>query len=349
MSKDSGFLCPVPILHHSHVQMAHGGGGRLMHDLIESVFAQAFGNEWLAARHDGAVGTPPPGRLAMTTDSYVVSPLFFRGGDIGRLAICGTLNDLAMCGAAPYWLSAGFIIEEGCEIEILRRIAHSMAETARRAGVPIVTGDTKVVDRGRGDGVYINTAGIGVIVHDQVIGPASVRPGDAIILSGDIGRHGIAVLSERESLRFESPIESDCADLSPAVRSLMSAGIAIHCLRDLTRGGLGCALVEIAAGAGVSMTLDEVAIPVSQPVAAACEILGLDPLYIANEGRFIAILPESETERALAVLREDSNCSQAVVIGQVASGHAGLVTMTSRLGTSRVIDMPSGELLPRIC
>lgn len=341
--------CPAPILSHRKIMLAHGGGGRLMHDLIESLFLEAFANEWLSVRHDGAVAEAPEGRLAITTDSYVVQPLFFPGGDIGRLAVCGTLNDLAMCGARPLWLSTGFILEEGLEVEMLRRIVGSMADTARSAGVPIVTGDTKVVDRGRGDGVYINTTGIGVLEHQQRIGPASVAPDDVVIVSGDIGRHGIAVLTAREGLQFEGAIESDCADLSGVVLSLLQSSVKVHCLRDLTRGGLAAALTEIAEAAAVSVLIEESAIPVSASVVGACEVLGLDPLHIANEGRFIAIVPESAVPAVLSILRGVSVGREAAVIGRVNSGHPGRVSMIGRLGTSRIIDMPTGELLPRIC
>jgi len=288
----ANYSCPAPLTGHAEIQIAHGGGGRLTQQLIERIFGPAFDNPALNARHDGAVLAAPAGaRLAFTTDSHVVSPLFFPGGDIGRLAVYGTVNDLAMCGARPRWLSAGFILEEGLPVATLERIVAAMAEAARKAGVQIVTGDTKVVERGKGDGLYVNMAGIGWVEHDRVIAPASVRPGDVVLLSGDIGRHGMAILALREGLAFESSIESDCAPLWPAVEALFAAGVEVHCLRDLTRGGLATAVIEIAETAGRAVALEEAAVPVCEPVRGACEILGLDPLYVANEGRFVAFVP----------------------------------------------------------
>jgi hydrogenase expression/formation protein HypE len=336
--------------------MAHGGGGRLMHQLIENVFLSAFSNPLLLRRHDGAVLDVPhdvadasPARIAFSTDSYVVRPLFFPGGDIGTLAVNGTVNDLAMCGARPLVLSAAFILEGGFPIEDLRRIVASMRAAARDSCVDLVTGDTKVVDKGKGDGVFINTAGIGVLEHGQAIAPAHVRPGDQILVSGDIGRHGIAILAARESLGFETRIESDCAPLAAPVLDLLAAGVAVHCLRDLTRGGLGAALVEIAEAAQLRLTLGEAAIPVREDVAGACEILGLDPLYVANEGRFTAFVAEADAERALDILRRHAVSQGARLVGAVGDATDGLVTMKNRLGPTRVIDLPSGEQLPRIC
>ncbi|HUL54402.1 MAG TPA: hydrogenase expression/formation protein HypE [Opitutaceae bacterium] len=344
------YSCPAPLSGHTEIQIAHGGGGRLTQELIERIFGPAFANAALDARHDGAVlAAPAGGRLAFTTDSHVVSPLFFPGGDIGRLAVYGTVNDLAMCGAAPRWLSAGFILEEGLPVATLERVVASMAAAARTAGVPIVTGDTKVVERGKGDGVYINTAGVGTIAHAQVIGPASVRPGDVVLLSGDIGRHGMAILAQREGLAFESPIESDCATLWPAVHALLAAGVTVHCLRDLTRGGLATAVIEIAETAGVAMALEEAAVPVCEPVRGACEILGLDPLYVANEGRMVAVVPPGGAEAALAVLARAAPGGPPVRIGEVRGGPAGEVTLRSVVGVERILDRLSGEQLPRIC
>jgi hydrogenase expression/formation protein HypE len=322
----------------------------LTNRLIDSLFGASFANPALDHRGDGAALTLPSGaRLAFTTDSYVVHPLFFPGGDIGTLAVNGTVNDLAMCGAHPRWLSCGFILEEGVAIETVKAIVKSMADAAADAGVMLVTGDTKVVDKGKGDGVYVNTAGIGTIEHDQAIQPISIRPGDAVILSGDIGRHGMAIMAVREGLEFESTIESDCAPLWPAVSALIDAGISLHCLRDITRGGLATALCELAEKAGVSIAIDESAIPVREDVRGACEILGLDPMYVANEGRFIAFIGAADVERALSLLRSVAVSTEALTIGTVASDQPGLVTMRSLIGTERIIDMLSGEQLPRIC
>lgn len=343
------FLCPIPIEQYPYVLLAHGGGGRLTHQLIEKMFLPAFGNSMLGARHDGAIFDLPFRKLAFTTDSYVVQPLFFPGGDIGTLAVNGTVNDLAMCGARPLYLSAGFILEEGLPMDTLWRIVQSMKLAAEQAGVQFVTGDTKVVDRGKGDGVFINTAGIGVVESRDAISPASVKPGDAILLSGDIGRHGIAIMAVREGLEFESTIESDCAALSGIVMALLEGGIEVHCLRDLTRGGLASALIEIAEAARLHFEIEETAIPMLEDVRGACEILGFDPLYVANEGRFISFLPAHEAERALQLMRGHPLGAQARIIGAVSDGSPGLVTMRSRIGATRIVDMLSGEQLPRIC
>jgi len=348
-SLDFSAACPVPFGNQDHVTLAHGGGGRMMHALLERVVLPAFGNQPLPSRHDGAVLDPGKGRLAFTTDSYVVNPLFFPGGDIGTLAVTGTVNDLVMCGARPLALSAGFILEEGLPLATLERVVASMACTAEAAGVAIVTGDTKVVDRGKGDGLYVNTAGIGVIEHDRVISPSRVRPGDAILLSGDVGRHGIAIMAVREGLHFERTIATDCAPLAAPVLALFAAGIEVHCLRDLTRGGLATSLIEIAESSRLHATVDEDRIPVEEIVAGASEILGLDPLYLANEGRFVAFVPEAQAEAALAVLREHEVSAQAARIGAVDEAPAALVSLRSRIGTKRILDMLSGEQLPRIC
>lgn len=341
--------CPTPIGRYDRVMLAHGGGGRLTQQLLDQVFLPAFQNPALALRHDGARLVVGGARLAFTTDSYVVRPLFFPGGDIGKLAVTGTVNDLAMCGARPIYLSAGFILEEGLPLDTLRHVVGSMQAAAAASGVQLVTGDTKVVDRGRGDGLYLNTAGIGVIEHQQVIAPRVVQAGDIVLLSGDIGRHGIAIMAVREGLEFESVIESDCAPLVAPVLALLGAGVSVHCLRDLTRGGLASAVIEIAETAGVQVDLDERAIPVREDVQAACEILGLDPLYVANEGRCVAFVPAADYERALAILRTDPVSAGATVIGSVCAGDPGLVTLTSRLGVRRIVDRLSGEQLPRIC
>jgi hydrogenase expression/formation protein HypE len=341
--------CPLPLSNQDHVTLAHGGGGRMMHTLLERVVLSAFGNQPLASRHDGAVLETGKGRIAFTTDSYVVHPLFFPGGDIGTLAVTGTVNDLAMCGARPLALSAGFILEEGLPIATLERVVASMARTAKAASVDIVTGDTKVVDRGKGDGIFVNTAGVGVIEHGLAIAPSSVRPGDAILLSGDVGRHGVAIMAVREGLQFESTIETDCAPLAAPVLALLAAGIEVHCLRDLTRGGLATSVIEIAESSRLHVDIDEDAIAVEENVRGACEILGLDPLYLANEGRFVTFVPAAQAEPALAILRGHAVSAQAARIGIVSETPAALVTLKSRIGTKRILDMHSGEQLPRIC
>lgn len=357
MEKDFTLSCPIPISDYPTVLLAHGGGGKLMHQLIEKIFGSAFQNPYLDERHDGATLTlhPLPSReragvrVVFTTDSYVVRPLFFPGGDIGTLAVNGTVNDLAMCGARPLYLSAGFILEEGLPMETLWRVVQSMKQAAEAAKVQIVTGDTKVVDKGKGDGIFINTAGIGIIEHSLRIAPQSIQAGDALLLSGDLGRHGIAIMAVREGLSFESAIASDCAPLADLVMELLDAQIEIHCLRDLTRGGLASALNEIAQTATVTISIDESAIPVREDVQGACEILGLDPLYVANEGRFVAFVAPADAERALDILRADPLGEQAALIGQVTQEAAGLVTLKSRIGAQRILDMLSGEQLPRIC
>jgi hydrogenase expression/formation protein HypE len=320
-----------------------------MHQLLERVFLPAFDNPLLATRHDGAVLNVSGVRLAFTTDSYVVHPLFFPGGDIGTLAVYGTVNDLAMCGARPVFLSAGFVLEEGFPLETLRRVVQSMRQAAEIAGVQLVSGDTKVVDRGKGDGVFINTSGIGVIEHPLTIGPRSVRPDDAILLNGDLGRHGIAIIMVREGLELEGDIQSDCASLAGLVMELIARGIEIHCLRDLTRGGLASALVEIAETARLQTQIDENAVPVREDVQGACEILGFDPLYVANEGRFVALVPAAQAEQALMVMRAHPLGSEACVIGAVQPNDSGLVLLRSKIGAIRILDMLSGEQLPRIC
>ena len=345
----AGFYCPIPIEQYPRVMLAHGGGGRLMHQLIEKMFLPMFHSPRLETRHDGALLEAGSARLAFTTDSYVVRPLFFPGGDIGSLAINGTVNDLAMCGARPLWLSAAFILEEGLPMETLWRVVQSMKAAAEEARVELVTGDTKVVDRGKGDGIFITTAGIGILHHSLVIAPSSVQTGDTVILSGEIGRHGMAIMAAREGLAFESTIESDCAPLSRPVLALLDAGIELHCLRDLTRGGLASSLVEIAEASAHHILIREPAIPVPENVCGACEILGFDPLYVANEGRFVCFVHPRDAERTLALLRGDPVCSQAQIIGEVTDGAAGMVTMRTRIGSTRVVDMLSGEQLPRIC
>ena len=333
----------------SRIQLSHGGGGRMMHKLVDGLFLSAFASEADTEKHDGAVVELPPGRLAFTTDSYVVDPLFFPGGDIGTLAVYGTINDLAMCGARPFCLSAGFILEEGLPIEILQRVVKSMTRAADRAKVKIVTGDTKVVERGKCDKLFINTAGVGVLEHELAISPRQVNQGDVIILSGDIGRHGVAIMAQREGFKFESAVESDCAPLSSMVLSLIDAGIQIHCLRDLTRGGLASALVEITETARLGVEIDEAAIPITEAVRGACELLGIDPLYMANEGRMIVFIPPDDTERTRKIMQEHAIGMEAVVIGEVKDDCRALVTLKTRIGSHRIVDMFSGEQLPRIC
>ena len=345
----NSFVCPIPIEQYPNVLLAHGGGGRLTHQLIEKMFLPAFGNSMLGARHDGAIIEMPSRKLAFTTDSYVVHPLFFPGGDIGALAVNGTVNDLAMCGARPLYLSAGFIIEEGLSMDTLWRVVQSMKQAAEHANVQLVTGDTKVVDRGKGDGIFISTAGIGAIESMGTISPSNVKPGDAILLNGDIGRHGIAIMAVREGLEFESTIESDCAALNGIVLDMLAGGFEVHCLRDLTRGGLASSLIEIAEAARLHFEIEETAIPMLEDVQAACEILGFDPLYVANEGRFISFLPAREAEQALQQMRAHPLGAQARIIGTVSDDDSGLVTLRSRIGATRIVDMLSGEQLPRIC
>ncbi|MBN2508515.1 MAG: hydrogenase expression/formation protein HypE [Verrucomicrobia bacterium] len=341
--------CPLPIQQYPQVLLAHGGGGRLMHELLGKIFFQAFDNPALNVQHDAAVLACPSPRLAFTTDSYTVRPLFFPGGDIGSLAVHGTVNDLAMSGARPLYLSAGFILEEGLPMDTLWRVVSSMRDAARACGVAIVTGDTKVVDKGKGDGVFVNTAGIGAVEHSGTIAPPSVRPGDGILVNGDVGRHGMAIMAVREGLEFQSAIQSDSAPVHDLVLALLRAGIDIHCLRDLTRGGLASALNEIAEGAGCRLQIDEPRVPVRDDVRAACEILGLDPLHSACEGRFAAFVAEADTDRALALMRAHRSGEGAARIGHVAGAGEPIVLMKSAIGASRILDMPSGEQLPRIC
>ena len=351
MSEEMEFRlsCPVPISEYPKVLLAHGGGGKLMHDLIEKMFLAAFRNPLLDERHDAAFLDLPQERLAFTTDSYVVRPLFFPGGNIGSLAVYGTVNDLAVSGAEPKFLSAAFILEEGLPMETLWRIVSSMGEAARETGVQIVTGDTKVVDQGKGDGVFINTAGVGVLRGKGKIGPASIRAGDSILISGDVGRHGMAIMAVREGLEFESTIESDAAPLAGLVLALLDGGVDVHALRDLTRGGLASSLCELATSSKLDLAIDESRVPVREDVRSACELLGLDPLYVANEGRLIAFVPREQEEKALSVFRSHPLGEGACAIGATAQGTTGLVTVKSAIGATRILDMLSGEQLPRIC
>jgi hydrogenase expression/formation protein HypE len=345
-----GLQCPIPLSEYPHVTLAHGGGGRLGHALVERMFLAAFRNPALEQLHDGAVLEVPKGRLALTTDSYVVSPLFFPGGDIGSLAVHGTVNDLAMCGARPLALTAGFVLEEGLPMEDLWRIVRSMARAAHQAGVSVVTGDTKVVDRGKGDGVFLNTAGIGLVPEGIDIAPARARPGDQVLLSGRIAEHGIAIMSVREGLAFGTTLVSDSAALHGLVESLLRAvGGRVHVLRDPTRGGVASATNEIAMAAKCGIRLVEAAIPVGEEVRGACEILGLDPLYVANEGKCLALVAPEAADQALEVVRAHPLGREAAIVGEVVAEHAGRVMLRSRVGGVRVVDMLSGEQLPRIC
>jgi hydrogenase expression/formation protein HypE len=345
-----GLSCPAPIADYQNILLAHGSGGSLTQALIQSVFFKAFDNPMLDKPHDGAVLPIESGRLAFTTDSYIVSPLFFPGGDIGSLAVHGTVNDLAMCGARPLALSAAFIIEEGLPMETLRRIAWSMGDAARRVGVPIVTGDTKVVNRGKGDGVFINTAGIGVVPEGVEISPSRAASGDKIIVNGEIAAHGIAVMAQREGLGFESSIRSDCAALDKIVAAVLAAGgEGVHVLRDPTRGGVASALNEIAKDAEVGMLLRERDIPLAEAVRAACAIFGFDPLYVANEGKLLAFVRPDVADAVLEAMRADPLGRDAAVIGEVVADHPGIVYLRSSIGGTSVVSMQSGEQLPRIC
>lgn len=331
------------------VDMTHGGGGRAMADLIRDLFHRHLSNPILDQGHDAARFRVPPGRLVMSTDGHVISPLFFPGGDIGSLAVHGTLNDVAMAGARPLYMTAGFILEEGFPLADLERIVLSMAHAAREANVPIVTGDTKVVEKGKGDGVFITTTGLGVVPDDVYIAVGNARPGQAILVSGSMGDHGIAILSKRENLEFETEIRSDSAALHTLVATMVTEVPGIAVLRDPTRGGLAATLNEIARTARVGMMLDEAAIPVKPDVAAACELLGLDPLYVANEGKLICLCEAEDAERLLEVMRRHPLGEEAAVIGEVVEDDNGLVCMKTGFGGQRVVDWLAGEQLPRIC
>ncbi len=330
------------------ILLAHGSGGKLAHELVEKNFVKAFANPFLAKLDDSAV-MDFSGRLAFTTDSYVVSPIFFPGGDIGKLAVYGTVNDLAMSGAKPLYLSLSFIIEEGLPQDELNEIVASVQQAAQEAGVEIVTGDTKVVHRGSADKLFINTAGIGIIPKGVDISGGKARPGDRVILSGTIGDHGIAVLSQREGLSFSTQLESDCAPLGSLVAEMLAASPDIHCLRDPTRGGLATTLNELAKQSKVSVRIEEEKIPVREEVLAACEMLGFDPLYVANEGKLVAIVPAKDADKILKAMRENHYGTGAAIIGEVRAEHPGRVVMKTCLGASRIVDMLVGDLLPRIC
>ncbi|MFF2348166.1 hydrogenase expression/formation protein HypE [Kitasatospora sp. NPDC058115] len=345
----SGWSCPLPLRDHPRVVMGHGGGGAMSAELVAGLFAPAYGNRTLAGLADSAVLELGGARLAFSTDSYVVRPLFFPGGSIGDLAVNGTVNDLAMSGARPAYLSCGFILEEGVEMAVVDRVAKALGAAARAAGVEVVTGDTKVVEAGRGDGVYLNTAGIGLVPEGVRIAPQRAVPGDVVIVSGDIGLHGVAIMSVREGLEFGVTVESDCAALGGLVGAMLAVTPDLHALRDPTRGGLGAALNEIATAAGVGVVVNERAVPVPPEVANACAVLGLDPMYVANEGKLVAFVPREEADAVLAAMRAHPRGTGAAVIGACVADHPGTVVARTAFGGTRVVDLPMGEQLPRIC
>jgi len=330
------------------ILLAHGSGGKLSHDLVEKGFLPSFDNPLLSRLDDSAV-FEATGRLAFTTDSYIVTPIFFPGGDIGKLAVCGTVNDLAMSGATPLYLSVSFIIEEGFLFSDLGRVVTSIQRATDEARVKVVTGDTKVVNRGSADRLFINTAGVGIIPDGVDISGSNARPGDKVILSGPIGDHGIAIMSEREGLKFSSPVKSDCAPLNHLVSDMLEVSSDIHCLRDPTRGGLATTLNEFAAQSGVSVVIHEEAVPVRDAVRAACEMLGFDPLYVANEGKLVAVVAPGDAERVVGRMKKSRYGADAAIIGEVTEDHPGKVVLRTTLGASRIVDMLVGELLPRIC
>ncbi len=341
--------CPLP--HQpKQIVMAHGGGGRMMQQLIDHIIQPIFNNDILNQKHDSAILHIESAKLALTTDSYVINPLFFSGGNIGKLAMCGTLNDLAMSGAKPLYITCSLIIEEGFSIPDLQRILESMQKIAQQAGVKIVTGDTKVVEKGKGDGLYINTAGVGIIADNINVNPNNIQVGDHIIINSDIARHGMAIMLEREGIEFENDLKSDCADLSGLVQILINQGIELHCLRDLTRGGLASGLIELATQSQRQFEINETSLPIQESVKSACEILGFDPLYIANEGCFVLFVAASASKNTLSCLHQHSLGQQARVIGKVTAVNGkGIVSLKTTLGTQSVLDLLSGEQLPRIC
>jgi hydrogenase expression/formation protein HypE len=341
--------CPLPIFDYKEIVLAHGSGGKLSDRLIRQIILPQFQNELLAPLHDGAIFLLGNQRVAFSTDSFVVSPIFFPGGDIGKLAVHGTINDLAMCGAKPMYLSCGFILEEGLPMEDFWRVVNSMSATAAAAGVQFVTGDTKTVDRSKADRIFINTSGIGIVPDGVNISPARAQLGDRIIVSGQIAVHGIAIMSVREGLEFETEIASDSAPLNGLVEAMLAACKDIHVLRDPTRGGITSALTEVSHAANMGILLDEAKIPISEEVKGACEILGLDPLYVANEGKLLAIVSPEEADKVLSAMRAHPLGRNAAIVGKVVAEHPGFVTMKTRVGGTRVVDMLSGEQLPRIC
>jgi hydrogenase expression/formation protein HypE len=346
----SNWSCPLPLADYPTIVMGHGGGGKLGNELVEHLFLPAFRNPELEDLGDAAVLELSSGRLAMSTDSFVVQPLFFPGGSIGELAVNGTVNDLAVSGASPKFLSAGFILEEGFAVNQLAAIVRGMSEAAARAGVRIVTGDTKVVERGHGDGCYINTAGVGILREGIHVGPRNARPGDAIVISGTIGDHGMAIMSVREGLEFESPIRSDCAALNGMIAAVLdAAGDGVHAMRDPTRGGLASTMNEIAHASGVGISIEESRLPVRPEVQSACELLGLDPVYVANEGKAVFFVSPEAAHRVLEVLRAHPLGRDAARIGTVTSEHPRMLVARTAMGSTRVIPIQIGEQLPRIC
>ena len=346
---DYQLVCPIPISEYPVITLAHGSGGVLSHHLIEKMFIPAFGNNLLDEGHDGAVFKVKGKQLAYTTDSFVVSPVFFPGGNIGDLAVNGTINDISCCGARPLYLSVGFILEEGLPMGDLWKIVVSMKEAAERAGIEIITGDTKVVDRGKGDKIFINTTGIGEVIEGADISPKNCKPGDTIILTGTIGDHGVAIMSARSGIEFETNIVSDTAPLNGIVDEIFKVTRNIHVLRDPTRGGVATTMNEICKSSNVGIILEENRIPVSPEVRGACEILGLDPLYIANEGKLLVFVPQSEADPVLTAIQKHPSGNHAAIIGHVTADHPGIVRMTTSIGSSRIIDMLTGDQLPRIC
>lgn len=345
----NGLSCPLPVSEYQKILLAHGSGGRLTNQLIKSVFLREFNNNILSSLHDGAVFSVGNERIAYSTDSYVVNPIFFPGGNIGELAVNGTVNDLAMCGAEPLYLSVGFIIEEGLAIDDLLKVVEGMNRAAKKAGVVIATGDTKVVDRGKGDKIYINTSGIGIVFEGIDVKPQNVRIGDKIIISGNIAQHGISIMSVREGLEFETTVKSDTAALNGLVKSILSVTKNVHMMRDPTRGGVASALNEIAEAGNVGILIVEESIPIEEQVKSACELLGIDPLYVASEGKMIIIVPPSEVDIVLNAMHNHPLGKDATVIGEVVDSHHGTVVMKTQIGGMRVVDMLSGEQLPRIC
>jgi len=341
--------CPVPVGQYERIVLGHGSGGRLTADLVHRVFLPAFGNDVLSALEDQATLRIDGARLAFTTDAFVVRPIFFPGGDIGRLAVHGTVNDLAVGGAEPLFLAAAFILEEGLELADLARVVDSMRQACAEARVTLVTGDTKVVDRGKGDRIFITTTGIGVVPAGRSLSIAAARPGDRVIVSGTIGDHGIAIMSVREGLEFETALESDSAPLTDLIYALLEAAPGVRCMRDPTRGGLASTLNELAAASRVGVTITEAAIPIRPAVRSACEVLGLDPLYVASEGKLVAVVAPPEAERALAAMRKHPLGEHAAIIGDIVADHPGMVTQRSRIGGERIVTMLAGEQLPRIC
>ncbi len=341
--------CPLPLRNYPRIVLGHGGGGKLSEELIENLFLPAFRNPVLENLGDASVVELPPGRVALTTDSFVVRPLVFPGGSIGELAVNGTVNDLAMCGARPLYLTAGFILEEGLELSLLAHVVERMAEAARSAGVQIVAGDTKVVEKGHGDGLFINTAGVGVVPPDLILGPSRARPGDKVIISGTLGDHGVAVMSVRAGLQFETTIQSDCAALHGLAAEILQVDGAVHVMRDPTRGGLAATVNEIARASRVGVMLQESAIPVDPQVQAACELLGLDPLQVANEGKLVAIVEGGRAPEVLLRMRAHPLGRQAAIVGEITADRPGLVAARTAMGAIRAIPLPLGEQLPRIC